>query len=88
VISLQVGDCWLWSLIIFLIQRFISGVLEPHYLTGGVGGIYPTQISPRGSRGVGGFRGSTREAKYWEKLSCKILQFHSQSGPFVLRSQI
>jgi hypothetical protein len=30
-ISLQVGDCWLWSLIIFLIQRsFLSAVFIPH----------------------------------------------------------
>ena len=30
-ISLQVGDCWLWSLIIFLIQRsLLSAVFIPH----------------------------------------------------------
>jgi hypothetical protein len=30
-ISLQVGDCWLWSLFIFLIQRsFFSDVFIPH----------------------------------------------------------
>jgi hypothetical protein len=29
--SLQVGGCWLWSLIIFLIQRsFLSAVFIPH----------------------------------------------------------
>jgi hypothetical protein len=36
VISLQVGDCWFWSLIIFVIQRFVSTVLGPHSLMGGV----------------------------------------------------
>jgi len=30
-ISIQVGDCWLWSLIIFLIQRsFLSAMFIPH----------------------------------------------------------
>jgi hypothetical protein len=30
-ISLQVGDCWLWSLIIFLIQRSLfSAMFIPH----------------------------------------------------------
>jgi hypothetical protein len=48
VINVQVGDCWLWSLIIFLIYRFVSAVLGPHSLTGGVGGISPSQMSPRG----------------------------------------
>jgi hypothetical protein len=42
----------LWSLIIFLIQRFVSVVLGPHSLTGGVGGISPSQLSPGGPGGV------------------------------------
>jgi hypothetical protein len=30
-ISLQVGDCWLWSLIMFLIQRsLLSAMFIPH----------------------------------------------------------
>jgi hypothetical protein len=85
VISLQVGDCWLWSLIIFLIQRFVSAMLGPHSLTGGVGGISPPQLLLGGSRGGGGvekifvappgggFRGNPLEAKYWKNLPCKIL---------------
>jgi hypothetical protein len=47
--------CWLWSLIIFLIQRFVSVVLGPHSLMGGVGGISPPQLSPEGSRGDDNF---------------------------------
>jgi hypothetical protein len=80
VISLQVGDCWLWSLIIFLIQRFVSAMLGPHSLMGGgVGGIPPPTTITRGVQGGdppppgGGSGGSAPEAKYWEKLPCKIL---------------
>jgi hypothetical protein len=51
VISLQVGDCWLWSLIIFLIQRFVSVVLGPHSLMGGVGGDFPPTTVTRGVQG-------------------------------------
>jgi hypothetical protein len=51
---------------------------------GGGGGDFPPQLSPGGSRGVtmtifvapppgGGFGGSAPEAKFWEKLPCKIL---------------
>jgi hypothetical protein len=43
--------CWMWSLIIFLIQMFVSAVLGPHSLTGGVGGISPRKLFPGGSRG-------------------------------------
>jgi hypothetical protein len=73
VISLQVGDYWLWSLIIFLIQRFVSAVLGPHSLTGGVGGLSPHKCL-RGVQGGAvtifvappseGFGGSTLEVKY------------------------
>jgi hypothetical protein len=82
VISLQVGDCWLWSLIIFLIQRFVSAMLGPHSLMGGVGGLSPPQLSPGGPGGGdnffvappgGGFGGNAPEVKYWEKFPCKIL---------------
>jgi hypothetical protein len=57
-------------------------VLGPHSLTGGVGGISPhnyCQGGPGGGTTIfvappgGGFRGSTPEAKFWEKLPCKIL---------------
>jgi hypothetical protein len=74
---------------IFLIQRFVSVVLGPHSLMGGCGGdLPPPQLSPGGSRGGGGgatifvspppppgggFGGSAPEAKFWEKLPCKIL---------------
>jgi hypothetical protein len=84
VISLQVGDCWLWSLIIFLIQRFVLAVLGPHSLMGGVGGLSPPTMSPGGSRGVGtifvappggGFGGNTPEAKYWENCLVKYCNF-------------
>jgi hypothetical protein len=42
-----VGNCWIWSLIIFLIERFVLVVL------GGVVGISLPQLSPWGSRGGG-----------------------------------
>jgi hypothetical protein len=83
VISLQVGDCWLWSLIIFLIHRFVSAMLGPHSLMGGCGGGFPPhnyrQGGPRGGDEIfvappgGGFRGSAPEEKFWEKFPCKIL---------------
>jgi hypothetical protein len=84
VISLQVGDCWLWSLIIFLIQRFVSAMLGPHSLMGGVGGFPPHNYVTRGVQGGGGTifvapplagdsGASAPEVKYWEKLPCKIL---------------
>jgi hypothetical protein len=69
VISLQVGDCWLWTLIIFLIHRSLfSVVFIPHeYCTplhmGGLGGISP----PVGSRGkqppLVGVQGEAPEGK-------------------------
>jgi hypothetical protein len=48
--------CWFWSLIIFMIRRFVSAVLGPHSLTGGCGGVWggfppPPQIFPGGSKG-------------------------------------
>jgi hypothetical protein len=51
VINIQVGYCWLWSLIIFLIQRFVSVMLGPHSLMGGVGGFPPHNFIQGGSRG-------------------------------------
>jgi hypothetical protein len=76
-------SCWLWSLIIFLIQRFVSFVLGPHSLMGGgVGGDFPPKLSSRGSKGGGfffvaplggGFGGNAPNVKFWEKLPCKIL---------------
>jgi hypothetical protein len=83
VIILQVGDCWLWSLIIFLIQRFVLVVLGPHSLIGGVWGCFPPQNYHQGDPGEeatifvaplgGGFKGSTPEEKFWEKIPYKIL---------------
>jgi hypothetical protein len=52
VINLQEGDCWLWSLIIFLIHRSVSAVLPPHSLMGRCGGDFPpTTITKGGPRG-------------------------------------
>jgi hypothetical protein len=51
VISLQVVDCWLWSLIILLIQRFLLAVLEPHSLKRGCGGAFPPTNVARGVHG-------------------------------------
>jgi hypothetical protein len=54
-ISLQVGDCWLWSLIIFMIQRFFLVVVGPHSLMGGGGGVgdFPPTNVVRGFQGGG-----------------------------------
>jgi hypothetical protein len=73
VMNLQVGDCWLWSLIIFMIQMFVSVVLGPHSIMGGCGGAYHPTTVANGVRGVVtifvappgvGFRGSSPEANF------------------------
>jgi hypothetical protein len=74
VISLQVGDCLLWSLIIFLIHRFVSTVFGPHSLTGRCGGDFPHTTVANKVLGVAttifvappgeGFVGNTPGAKY------------------------
>jgi hypothetical protein len=75
VISLQVGDCWLWSLIIFLIHRFVSVVLGPHSLMGGVGGFPPHNYF-QGGRGQflypplgGGFGGKHPRSEILGKIT-------------------
>jgi hypothetical protein len=82
VINLQVRDCWLWSLIIFLFHRSLfSAVFIPHedctplHAGGLQGGLSPSArsgglIPPVG--GSGGKRGF--EAKpLKEKLPCKCI---------------
>jgi hypothetical protein len=51
--SLLAQVCWLWSLIIFLIQRFVSAMLGSHFLTGGCGGDFPPTIVVMGVQGGG-----------------------------------
>jgi hypothetical protein len=70
VISLQVGDCWLWSLIIFLIQRSLFSVMFiPHEdctpwnnihpsTWGGAGGDFPP-CGVRGAHPPGGGLGAS-----------------------------
>ena len=51
-ISLQVGDCWVWSLIIFLVFRcLVSAMFGPHAPKGGCAGACPPTKAARGSRG-------------------------------------
>jgi hypothetical protein len=69
--SLQVGYCWLWSLIIFTIQRFFLAVIKTHSLIGGVGGISPPQLSL--SPPCEGFKDNGPGVKYWENLPYEIL---------------
>ena len=59
-ISLQVGDCWLWSLIMFLIQRsLLSVVFIPHE------DFTPQKYVHSSTRGSGeeGFEGEAPEGK-------------------------
>jgi hypothetical protein len=70
------------------------------FLDRGCGGDSPPpQLSLGQGRGRGGdeingdpsgerFEGSTPGVKFYEKIPCKILDFRSQSGSFIIRSQI
>jgi hypothetical protein len=81
VISLQVGDCWLWSLIIFLIQRSCFSHVWIPFPDGGVWGGFPPHICHQGGPGGGKYfgappgRGSGQppEEKFLGKFPCKIL---------------
>jgi hypothetical protein len=74
-ISLQVGDCWLWSLIIFLIQRSLfSAVFIPHEV------FTPQKYVHSSMRGSveGGYPlcrvwGGTGAKPSKEKLPCKCI---------------
>ena len=75
-INLQVGDCWVWSLIIFYIQRychigpqFEMGAATPpvkYSLQGGSRGVAATFGSPPSA---GDFGGSVLEAKNNYKIA-------------------
>jgi hypothetical protein len=74
-----VGDCWLWSLIIFLIQRsFLSAVFIPHEVftpqkyvhsstRGSAEGGYPlcgVEVGGGAIPPAGGFGGEAPEGKF------------------------
>jgi hypothetical protein len=55
VISLQVGDCWLWSLIIFLFHRSLfSAVFIPHEDFTPWKNVHPSMRGGCGGRSSGG----------------------------------
>jgi hypothetical protein len=70
VISLQVGDCWLWSLIIFLIQKSCFSRVWIPFPDGGVPGGQREILEPPPGKEFGG---SALKEKFWERLPCKLL---------------
>ena len=92
-ISLQVGDCWVWSLIIFYIQKyrhfgpqFKMGAATPPVKYSLQGGFRGGRLRPLGAppwRGVSG--AAPPKLKTAVKLPCKSIVISSQSGPFIRR---
>jgi hypothetical protein len=85
VISLQVGDCWLWSLIIFLIQRSCFSHVWTPLPDRGVwgGGGAPTSLT-RGVQGggeilepplAGGSGAAPPKRNFWENCLVKYCNF-------------
>jgi hypothetical protein len=78
VISLQVGDCWLWSLIIFLFHRYLfSAMFIPHEDFTPQNNVHPSMwgvaggISPRGPGEVPRWGFGVKPPK--EKFPCKCI---------------
>ena len=73
-ISLQVGDCWVWSLIILFIlyhsigPMYLNGVTMPPVVKNCLGGPRGAVVTLWSPPLVGGFGGSAPEAKN----RCKI----------------
>ena len=76
-ISLQVGDCWVWSLIIFLVFRcLVSAMFGPHTSTGGCEGACPPTIATGGSMGGGSYCPSPpSKGNFYEKCLVKYCNF-------------
>jgi hypothetical protein len=77
VISLQVGDCWLWSLIIFLIQRSLfSAMFIPHEDCTPQKTVHPS-MGGGGLQGGGfppaGFGGSPRRKNFLVNVYCNFI---------------
>ena len=88
-INLQVGDCWVWSLIILFIlyhsvgPLYLNGAATPpeiKHCLGGPGGAAATLWSPPW-RGVSGE--APPKLKIDVKLPCKSIVISSQSGTFI-----
>jgi hypothetical protein len=84
VISLQVGDCWLWSLIIFLFHRSLfSAMFIPHEdctpqnivhpSTCGGGGLQGGDPPRMGVRGTSGERGEILKEKFLVNVYCNFI---------------
>ena len=67
-ISIQVGDCWLWSLIFQIHKCYCSTMFVPH--------IFYTLILTGGCGGEHRFMGEALERNFWDVCWPIVLQTH------------